>query len=92
MTTIINLFFCSCHLTLILYKGIERFYIIVFLGYELIRGYPSVPNLTKLTKLTKLHKFAIINLYKDLNQITATKKDPLNNKLALLLTVTYKIE
>jgi len=28
--------------------------------------------------LTKLHKFDIINLYKDLNQITATKKDPLN--------------
>ncbi len=89
MTTIINLFFCSCHLTLILYKGIEHFYIIVFLGYELILSFPSVLNLTK---LTKLHKFDIINLYKDLNQITATKKDPLNNKLALLLTVTYKIE
>jgi len=29
----------------------------------------------------------IINLYKDLNQITTTKKDPLNNKLALLLAV-----
>ena len=25
LTTIINLFFCSCHLTLILYKGIKRF-------------------------------------------------------------------
>jgi len=37
--------------------------------------------------LTKLHKFDIINLYKDLNQITTTKKDPLNNKLALLLAV-----
>lgn len=84
MTTIINLFFWPRNLTLILYKGIKRFYIIVFLGYELIHGYPSVPNLTK---LTKLHKLAIINLYKDLNQITATKKDPLNNKLALLLAV-----
>ena len=57
------------------------------LGQELTLSYPSVLNLTK---LTKLRKFDIINLYKDLNQITATKKDPLNNKLALLLAV--KIE
>lgn len=71
MTTIINLFFWPRNLTLILYKGIRRFYIIVFLGYELILSFPSVPNLTK---LTKLHKFAIITLYKDLDQLPQLRK------------------